>query len=397
MPRQKAQHLKRQKDGRYYCKFRGVMFSGTTEQEALQKRTEYKIRLQRESAIRINPTVTEYAEIWFPMVKTNAPVMTYNAGLAHLKHLTKCIGDMLIADVRPSDIKRVYSTCYLDASNAYIKQAKSTFSAMFRAAVDDGIIATNPVIADAAKPHRGPEGSHRAITDDERWAIENLATDHPMHIAAIIMLYAGLRPQEVKALRLDEIDTEIHVRSFVHKTEINKYVVTPIGKTKKATRTVPLFPPVRKAIQGKSGYILSRNGDVALPSTWRDSWKDYRAQIETELNGVCKRWYGRTNAHKKLLAEGKLPPWRTFDVTPYDLRHSFASWCRDNGVELHTVVDWMGHVDATMILQIYDEVSNSRSKKEAERLEKIAFGLQKGLQDVEQSPETAGNTESKKT
>jgi len=31
MPRQKKQHLKRQKDGRFYCSYLGKMFSGSTE------------------------------------------------------------------------------------------------------------------------------------------------------------------------------------------------------------------------------------------------------------------------------------------------------------------------------------------------------------------------------
>ena len=70
-----------------------------------------------------------------------------------------------------------------------------------------------------------------------------------------------------------------------------------------------------------------------------------------------------------------MPPWREFNVVPYDLRHSFCTMCRDNGVELHTCIEWMGHADAKMIMKIYDEVSDQRSKIEAQKLEKA---LQKG-------------------
>jgi integrase len=88
-----------------------------------------------------------------------------------------------------------------------------------------------------------------------------------------------------------------------------------------------------------------------------------------------------------LLDAGKpLPPWKSFNVVPYDLRHSFAAWCRDNGVEINTVVGWMGHADATMILKIYDEVSDSRSKSEAEKLIKSAFGSQNGSQNETDHP-----------
>jgi hypothetical protein len=43
----------------------------------------------------------------------------------------------------------------------------------------------------------------------------------------------------------------------------------------------------------------------------------------------------------------------------------------------------MGHADAKMILKIYDEVSEDRSKIEAEKLEKRLFGMQNGMQDAD--------------
>jgi integrase len=93
--------------------------------------------------------------------------------------------------------------------------------------------------------------------------------------------------------------------------------------------------------------------------------------MERAINGCQKRWYGKTKEHKKLIAEGKpLPPWIPFTVTPYDLRHSFCTMCRDMKppIELHTVIKWMGHADATMVLKIYDSVNEDRDAAEAQRL-----------------------------
>jgi integrase len=141
------------------------------------------------------------------------------------------------------------------------------------------------------------------------------------------------------------------------------------------------------AIKGKKGLILSQNGSVSSVTAWRRSWESYCNQIERHLNGMQKRWYGKTKEHKLLLQAGKsLPAWKSFNVTPYDLRHSFVAWCRDNGVELNTVVSWMGHADATMVLHIYDEVSASRDKSEAKKLKKIAFGSQNGSQTETDTP-----------
>jgi integrase len=92
--------------------------------------------------------------------------------------------------------------------------------------------------------------------------------------------------------------------------------------------------------------------------------------METAINGVDRRWYGRTREHKAIIAAGgSLPEWVSFTVTPYDLRHSFATMCRDQQppIELHTVIEWMGHSDATMLLRIYDSIDN-RTETEAARL-----------------------------
>ena len=106
-------------------------------------------------------------------------------------------------------------------------------------------------------------------------------------------------------------------------------------------------------------------------------WNSYVSQMETAINGVDRRWYGRTREHKQILADGgKLPEWVPFTVTPLDLRHSFATMCRDMTppIEIHTVIAWMGHADSKMILKIYDEVTDNRDKTEAKRL-KNAFNV----------------------
>ena len=382
--RPKRQHLKRRPDGRYACRYHEQWFYGASEAEALQAREEYKHRERLARHIRENPNVREYSAQWLALTTVQAQPKTKESTAGHLKHLCAVLGEVLVAEVRPSDIKRVYSERYADCSASYITHAHCVFKALFAAAQDDGIIVANPAAAPSAKPHRGHSGGHRAITAEERQLIETVATDHPMHTAAIIMLYAGLRPQEVKALRVEDITDMVRVRHFVHISG-RAYVEAQEGKTKKATRDIPVFPPVREAIKGKTGLLLGGR-ELASRDAWKRAWLSYQHQIERHLNGCYKGWYVKTKAHKALLAEGKpLPPWRSFTVTPYDLRHSFAAWCRDNGVELNTVIRWMGHTDASMILKIYDEVSDTRSNSEAEKLIQRAFGGQPGSQE-EQAP-----------
>ena len=143
---------------------------------------------------------------------------------------------------------------------------------------------------------------------------------------------------------------------------------------------MPIFPPVEEALRDRKGLLItSAKGKQITSTTWRNAMESYRVCMETAINGMHKRWYGKTKEHKKILDDGgTLPPWIEFTVVPYDLRHSFCTWGRDNGVELHTMIEWMGHADATMIMKIYDEVRDNRSKTEAEKLLRRAFGSGNG-------------------
>ena len=49
------------------------------------------------------------------------------------------------------------------------------------------------------------------------------------------------------------------------------------------------------------------------------------------------------------------------------------------------MISWMGHVDAQMILKIYDEVSDFRDQQEAEKLEKSLIRMQNGMQNENQT------------
>lgn len=389
MPRQKRQRLKKQKDGRYYCKYHGVMFSSVTEEEALEKREEYKRKERLGEIVRKNPTVREYAEAWLPVAKAGLRYSTQAMCRTHLRHLYAVLGDVPVREVKPMQIRRVYSAEYAGSCKGHISHAKALFTALFRAAQEEGLIQTNPAAMESAKPPKAAkEGSHRAITLEERRLIDTVALDHPVSPVALVMLYAGLRPQEAKALRVEDVDFDnnrIFVHSQIHLTNRNQHMIDEDTKTKKSTRYVPLLPPVRAALMGKTGLIVSmRDGRPVSVDSWKTLWRSYCAAMEEHMNGMTRKAY--LAATKK---GESLPPWRTFDVSPYDLRHSFVTWCRDNDIELHTVIEWVGHTDATMILHIYDEVNIDRSKKQAEKLEKAFLSLQTSLHENTDKPDTS--------
>lgn len=374
MPRPKKPKLKKRPDGRYVCRYHGQWFYSYDLDDCLKQREDF---IQNQTRRAAPYFVKEYAEQWIDRAYPNANPRTLQSVKRHVAIMNDAIGGLLLSDVKPSDIKQIYSTHYKTLSNEYIKQAKQYFCAVFDSAVADGYITSNPARDRTAKPHRGTVGGHRPITDAEKEWIMTKAVNHRFHAAAMTMLFAGLRPQEIKAFVVErDVDFSretitVHQTAHTDPDNCQKYAFTDKGKTERANRTVPLLPPLKRALEGRKGLLVtSAHGEPVTRATWFNGWRSYKNTIEREINGCQKRWYGKTAEHKALIAAGKpLPEWKEFTVTPYDLRHSFCVLCRSMTppIELNTVIKWMGHTDATMILSVYDSVTDARDEYESKR------------------------------
>ena len=392
MPREKKNKVR--KDGRYRRRYHGIEFySSISDEDAKRQRDEYK-RNEQAGLIR-SSSVTEYAIPWlkrtFPAVADST-----KTGLAiHLQHLLDTIGNKKISEVRPSDIKQVYADHYKNLSASYIKSAKQLYCALFDSAAADGLIHANPARDKSAKPHKGKKAKERILSPQQRVWIETLCTDHRAYPAVMAMLYAGIRPQEMKAIIIDrDVDFENNTITIHETAHLNgqNYAYTGEGKTDWSNRAIPLFEPLKQALNGKHGYLItSAHGERVTIQTWKTAWRSYLFCMETAINGIQKRWYGRTKEQKKLAEAGNLPAWVEFKIVPYTLRHAFCTFCRDSGVELNTCRKWMGHADTKMILKVYDAVSEDRSEQERKKIENRLIGGQNGGQEEIQKPEIVEN------
>ena len=356
--------LKKRTDGRYRCKYHGVYFYGSSDDEAKAKREEYK--RQEKIGFATGITVIGYSLPWLKRAFPAVADTTYTGLAIHLQHLVDTIGGKPISNIVPSDLKQVYATHYNGLSNTYIRAAKQLYCSLFDAAMADGLIGFNPARERSAKPHRGKAPKSRVLTPSQREWINTLCTDHRAYPAVMAMLYAGVRPQEMKAIDIDrDVDFEnetITIRETAH-IDGQKYAFSGDMKTDYSYRQVPLFPPLKSALEGRHGPLVTKaNGEPLTLQAWKCVWDSYLFNMETAINGVQKRWYGI----KKGTGD---KPWIEFKIVPYTLRHAFCCMCRDYGVELNTCRRWMGHADAKMIIKVYDSVSDERITAERVKVE----------------------------
>jgi integrase len=355
MPRQKKQHLKRRKDGRYCCVYHGIQFMGMSEDEALAKREEYIRQEKAGEYRRDNPTLQEYADKWLPLHKSGVSDKCYNDYKKQLDALTDILGELYLKDITVDDAAAVWNH-YKDYSASTIKRARMIYVSLFDTAIENDLIRKNPFRGKFAQPPKGSQGSHRTLTDEEIALVRE--TPHRMQTAALIMLYAGLRRGEVLALTMKDIDLQAGVIT------VNKAIRfdgnTPVvsrPKTDSGTRQVPILSVLRPALENRAGRILSAaNGQTMTEQSFTRCWESYTLHLSKAAG-------------------------HPVNIRPHDLRHTFCTMLRDAGIDMHQAMIWMGHADEKMILRVYDHVTDKRTQNSIDQMEKSLLNMRNDMQE----------------
>lgn len=326
--------LKKRKDGLYRAWYKGKQFLGKTIPEAEGKRDAYKYECEH-GIEQLKPiTLFDFVDQWLPVAKANVTRHTYNHYAHIFEILTDICGDKQVSAVRPSDIKKAWVQMS-DVSQSYINKARYLYTDLFNSAVEEGYCRTNPVKTKTAKPHKGTKGTHRCLTDEEINLIET--TPHRMQLTAMMMLKAGLRRGEVLALTKDDIhDDRIYISKAVHFG--NNQGEVGDTKTESSVRSVPLFAPLKPFVDDIGNYAYTtKDGRLATKKSFEQCWVSYMHCLSEKAG-------------------------HPISFRCHDCRHTFITKARDKGIDIHIVMNWVGHANERMILQIYDHPSETREQ-----------------------------------
>lgn len=369
MPRQT---LVQRKDGRYECKYGDKSFYGKTPTEASRKRRDYI----REMDQGLNPDMSdtpflEYALGWREAFRAECNPQMQRQYENMIIYAAQTLNKKYIRQILASDIKRLYNTLN-GRSQSYVHKFRTTIRGIFKSAVQDGILVRSP--AEDIKPPKVKVNQHRHLETWEQKLIADTWKEHDFGPAAMVMMFAGLRRGEALYLDIDrDVDFEkklIHVRGAVSFCEGIQGTVTD-GKTDAAVRDIPLCSCLEEVLKDHHGLLLKKqDGSMMNLSSFSRKYESYMAFLEYKVNGCHKRWYGKTKEHKALLAEGKpLPPWKDVHIRCHDFRVTFCTICYEAGVKLKTLQAWMGHADATMIMEIYAKLTEEREQQDTTNLD----------------------------
>ena len=177
---------------------------GKTEREAIEKAVLKKRDIEEgKVAVSSNMTVSAWAYKAVDTYKTNQKEITKSKYVDRMRHcILEQIGNMPLKSVKPIHCQEVLNR-QTGKSKTQVNEVYQTLKFIFSTAYNNGLLAADPS-AKIVKPSY-ITGHRRAITDQERAALLQVAETDPRFNLFLLMLFCGCRPSEAMAAQGQDI------------------------------------------------------------------------------------------------------------------------------------------------------------------------------------------------
>lgn len=203
-------------------------------------------------------------------------------------------------------------------------------------------------------PKNAPKKERRSLTvTEQQWIID---TPHRCQLAAMIMMFSGLRRGELMALEWSDIDLKRGI-IFVSKSyDKDAGGIKKGGKTKYATRYVAIpkilveyLKEYKSNTTVLSKYVCTNsNGKLHTYSSFKKMWDSYLLDLNIK--------YGYDGKISKFDPSGV--PMVIERFTPHYLRHTYATILFLLGVDVVTAKQYLGHSNIQITIDIYTDLEN---------------------------------------
>lgn len=173
-------------------------------------------------------------------------------------------------------------------------------------------------------------------------------------LGILIGLYTGMRIGEICALQFSDVDfinKTINVNKTLQRiydpTNIEKPTKIQITSTKtnSSTRIIPITDEMMEILRsmnsGDDNYILTGTEKYSEPRTFRKKYTNFMKKIEIN------------------------------PLKFHSLRHTFASMNIENGADIKTISQILGHSDIDTTLKVYTHSSEKQKLKAIQRFENL--------------------------
>lgn len=272
-------------------------------------------------------------------------------------HLLPAFGDRELRHIKPSTIQGWLGGLARTHEPSYVRLLLGTLSTILGAAVEDGVISSNPCRSRSVKAPALPDARRNAW---DPATVDAVCDGLPERHRALVPVGAGLgmRQGEAFGLGVDMIDflrREVEVRRQVKWLSGRGLVFAPPKRGK--TRTVPLPEVVAVALAEHIRRFPS--AELTLPWTGKGGGDVTVPLVFTNTaGGPLNRGSWNDRVWKPALRVAGLSATR--DEGYHMLRHVYASTLLSDGVSVAAVASWLGHGDGgALLLRTYAHVMPS--------------------------------------
>lgn len=355
-----------------------VALYGKTPEELYEKVQLAKEQIEDAAFRRKNPTVKEYCERWLLMQSAHIRVTTLNDYKSKVtNYIIKPLGHMRMADVTADDIKLAIVPASKRSHSVY-RSVNMLYKAIFNAAVESKVISDTPCRSLSAKGGKSMK-EKEALTDEQADTLLEAIKGLPPYVFVMIGLYAGLRREEILALKWDCVFLDgdapyLSVRRAWH-TEHNRPVISTELKTNAAKRDVPiptqLVECLREAKEkSTSEYVVANSeGQPLSYSQFKRLWQ-YIVTRSTKARSYVRYKNGQKIVHdvnpvlgQKASHNKDVVYSMDFQVTPHQLRHTYITNLIHKSVDPKTVQYLAGHENSRITMDVYAKVKYNSPKQ----------------------------------
>lgn len=280
------------------------------------------------------------------------------------KQIIPKLGHIPLDELKNNDFQAFYSHLMTEGrlinadvfgsgvSNSHIRHIHSHCSAALKKAIDEGLIYKNPATGCRLPPK--VHGKITILAHDEIYRLLMQAMYDGMFEMLFIDLTTGLRRGELVALKWSDFTaTKSELKIRRQYTRINGELVISKPKTPSAIRTIKLT---------KITTSVLKNYKKGAVSEWMfPSPLDPTRPIDPE---ACGRRLTRI-----------LEKAGCRHIRFHDIRHTFATMALENGIDVKTLADILGHNTVETALDTYTHITSEMQIQSAITIDKKIAGI----------------------
>ena len=353
-----------------------VALYARTPEELYNKETIALEQIENATFHRKTPTVAEYCEKWLLMQSVHVRTTTLTDYTSKVRrHIIAELGDKRMGEVSLDDIQLALVSVSKKSASVY-KSVVILYKSIFRAAKESRIIDNNPTIYLTTKGGGVPQKDKAALTDEQVERLLDAVEGLPTYVFVMLGLYAGLRREEILALKWDSVYLDGNFPYLTVRrawpTENNRPVILEELKTKAAERNIPLPTCLAECLKetkenSTSEYVVpNREGDPLSYTQFKRLWQYvvtrtvkersyYRYEDGKRVKHTVTPVLGEKAAHN-----GNVVYSLDFEVTPHQLRHTYITNLIHSSVDPKTVQYLAGHESSKITMDIYAKVKYNR-------------------------------------